>query len=104
MTQFIIQKALAVSTLRDVLPANATNLTSILTFSNSLVGIALDIIGIVAVIMIIYSAFIYVTAYGDDSKAETAKKTLFWSIIGLVTVALAYALVHFGANLIDNAK
>jgi hypothetical protein len=56
-------------------------------------GFALDFGGVLAVIMILYGAVQYATAYGDDAKAETAKKTIMWSIIGLFVLVLARTIV-----------
>ncbi|MBU3925661.1 pilin [Patescibacteria group bacterium] len=36
----------------------------------------------IAVIFIIYSGFLFVTARGSEEKIKTAKKTFTWSIIG----------------------
>ncbi len=55
--------------------------------------IAFDIIIIIGVLFILYSSFLYVTSYGDESKVETAKKTLLWSIVGTIVAFLANALV-----------
>ncbi|MGE5309937.1 MAG: hypothetical protein ACM3JF_02555 [Sphaerimonospora mesophila] len=53
------------------------------------------LIGAVAVIMIIYSGYQYVTADGDSGKAATAMKTILYSVIGLVVAASAYAITSF---------
>jgi len=50
----------------------------------------------VAFFFILYASFLYLTSYGDESKAESAKKTLIWSIIGLaVVIAANYLLAVF---------
>jgi cytochrome bd-type quinol oxidase subunit 2 len=53
------------------------------------------ILGIVAVIMIIFSGYQYLTANGDPGKAATAMKTILFSVIGLVVVASAFAITSF---------
>lgn len=55
----------------------------------NVISLALDLGGIIAVIMILYGALLYMTAYGEESKVGNAKKTLLWSILGLVVIALA---------------
>ncbi len=55
----------------------------------------LFIIGIVAVIMVIYSGILYITAAGDAGKLAKAKNSLIWSIAGLAVVILSYAIVRF---------
>lgn len=56
---------------------------------------ALDVAGVIAVIIIIYSALMYATAFGEESKAEAAKKALTWSIIGMLVVIFSKALMLF---------
>lgn len=53
------------------------------------------IIGIVAVIMIIFSGYQYLTANGDSAKAATAMKTILFSVVGLVVAASAFAITSF---------
>lgn len=79
------------------------NLGSVVQFINKVLAIALDWAGILAVIMIMYGSFLYLTAHGDDSKAETAKKTIIWSIVGLLIIALARILVNVIGNELSNS-
>lgn len=53
------------------------------------------IIGAVAVVMIIWGGFKYITAGGDSGKISSAKATLLYAVIGLVIVALAQVIVRF---------
>jgi hypothetical protein len=53
------------------------------------------VVGIVAVIMIIYAGFRYVTSGGKDDSVKGAKNTILYAVIGLVVVALAQIIVHF---------
>lgn len=53
------------------------------------------IVGVVAVIMIIYGGFRYITSGGDSSKVGDAKNTILYAIIGLILVALAQFIVKF---------
>jgi hypothetical protein len=56
------------------------------------------IVGIVAVIMIIYGGFRYITSGGDSGSVGNAKNTLIYAIVGLIIVALAQVIVHFVLN------
>ncbi|HZM63708.1 MAG TPA: pilin [Candidatus Saccharimonadales bacterium] len=51
--------------------------------------------GIVAVVMIMVGGFKFVTSSGDSSKVEEAKKTITWSVIGLVVIVSARAIILF---------
>lgn len=53
------------------------------------------IVGIVAVIMIIYGGFRYVTSGGDAGNISSAKNTILYAIVGLVIVAISQAIVQF---------
>lgn len=53
------------------------------------------IIGAVAVIMIIYGGFKYITSGGNDGNVSGAKNTILYAIIGLIIVALAQVIVRF---------
>jgi hypothetical protein len=48
---------------------------------------------VACVFMILWGAFNYTTSGGDDKKVETAKKTIFYAVIGLVIASLAVAIV-----------
>lgn len=76
------------------------DLNTIYTFITGIIDIALNVATIICVIMIMYSAFLYATAYGEESKAETAKKTLLWSAVGLfITVGSMYLVGFISKNL-----
>ena len=68
-------------------------LCNMVYFLNFVRDIALDLGGIVAVIMIMYSAYLYLNTNGDETKAETAKKTLLWSIGGMAVIILAKVII-----------
>lgn len=52
-------------------------------------------VGIVAVAMIVYAGFRYVTSAGSEGGVKTAKNAIIYAIIGLVIVAFAQIIVHF---------
>lgn len=56
------------------------------------------IIGAVAVIMIIYGGFRYITSGGDSNAVASARKTITWAAIGLVVTVLAAVIVQFVVN------
>ncbi len=60
------------------------------------------IVGAVAVIMIIYGGFRYITSGGDSGSVGTAKNTLIYAIVGLIIVALAQIIVRFVLSTTDN--
>lgn len=69
--------------------------TTISNLASKVVNIFSLIVGAVAVIMIIYGGFRYITSGGDSNSVGTAKNTLIYAIIGLIIVAVAQVIVHF---------
>lgn len=65
-----------------------SNVTGIL---NAVIGV----LGIVAVVVIIIGGVTYMTSSGDAGKVKKAKDTILYGVIGLVVVALAFAIVNF---------
>ncbi len=53
------------------------------------------IAGIAAVIGIIIGGMMFVTAAGDSGKISTGKKTITYSVVGLVVIALARTIIVF---------
>lgn len=53
------------------------------------------IVGILAVIMIIYGGFTMMISMGDPGRNKKARDTILYGIIGLIIVLLAFAIVNF---------
>ena len=51
--------------------------------------------GMVAVIVIIVSAFFYVVSQGDAGKIKRAKDGILYSVVGLVVVMVAFVITNF---------
>jgi len=62
------------------------------------------IIGVIAVIVMIFGGLQYITAGGDAEKAERGKKTLIGAIIGLVIAITAYAAWNTTAKLLERGN
>lgn len=65
------------------------------TLLRRIINIISVIIGVIAVIMIIWGGFKYITSGGAQDKVKSAKDTLLYAIIGLIIVALAQVIVRF---------
>lgn len=61
------------------------------------------IVGAIAIIMVIFGGFRYITSGGDSGKVGSAKNTLIYAVVGLIIVALAQILVHFVINTASEA-
>jgi hypothetical protein len=64
------------------------------------INISLYAIGAVAVIMIIYGGYMYMTARGNEEQAKKGRSILIWAILGLVVVLAAAALVNAVVKLV----
>ena len=78
--------------------AGTSGTTDLSGIASKVVNIFSIIVGIVAVLMIIYGGFKYITSGGDSGNVSGAKNTLIYAIIGLIIVALAQIIVHFVIN------
>ena len=61
----------------------------------TIINTMLFIVGLLAVIMIIYAGIRFVTAHGDEKQVESARQTIIYSVVGLIVAILAYALVNW---------
>ena len=64
----------------------------------TVVNVLLWAVGILSVIMIIFSGFRYITSAGDASKTKSAQSTLIYSVVGLIVAIMAYAIVNMVIN------
>jgi len=60
-----------------------------------IVRAALGLLGIVAVALLIYAGFVWMTAGGNDENINKAKKIMINAVIGLAIILSAYAIVSF---------
>jgi len=70
---------------------------------NSVADWLFTIFMIVAVIAIIYSAFLYLTAAGDETKVTKARKALTYAIIAIVIALLAGSIPILLENILRNS-
>lgn len=68
---------------------------SITALAKKVVNIFSLIVGVVAVIFVIYGGFRYITSGGDSGNVGNAKNTLIYALVGLVIVALAQLIVRY---------
>ena len=63
-----------------------------------IVNIMLWLIGILAVIMLIFGGIKYATSAGDTTKVTSAKNTIMYAVIGLVIAVFSWAIVSWVTN------
>jgi hypothetical protein len=56
---------------------------------------ALGIVGSIALLMMTYGGYRWLTAMGNSEKVEKGKDTLIWAALGLVVIFGAYAITSY---------
>ncbi len=69
-------------------PSNVSGAKSLLEIAGGVLNFLLSVVGIIALIMLVVGALMYLTAAGDEDRIDTGKKIVKYSIIG-ITIALA---------------
>lgn len=93
--------ALAVS-FRDVSGTLGLTSADLVDTVINIVRWALGLLGIVAVIFILYGGFIWLTSGGNEEKVQKAKLIIRNAVIGLVIVLLSWAITFFVIDLIGD--
>ena len=73
------------------------------TVIGTLINIFLGLLGIIFLILVLYAGFLWMTAAGNDSKVEQAKKLLTQAVIGLILILASYAISSFVVQAIADA-
>jgi len=68
--------------------------TNLRDYVVNIVNFVLGFLGLVAVIIVIYGGFVYVTAAGSEEKTGKGKKSIMYAMIGIVIILISYALVN----------
>lgn len=68
----------------------------------NIIRIILSFLALVAVSLVIYGGYIYMTAGGNQENIDKAKKILIGAVIGLIIILSAFAIVSFILNRMTN--
>lgn len=61
----------------------------------NLIRVALGFLGVIAVCIVLYGGFKWMTAGGNDEKVGEAKRLMISGLIGLAIIMSAYAIASF---------
>ncbi len=61
----------------------------------AIINVLLGFLGIVAIIIILYGGFTWLTSAGAEDKISQAKKIISSGIIGLIIIFISYAIATF---------
>ena len=68
-----------------------------------IINVFLGLLGIIAVSLLIYGGFIYMTSQGNEEKISQARKIMINSAIGLAIIMSAFAITRFVMNRLSEA-
>lgn len=63
-----------------------------------LIRVVLELLGLIALAVIMTAGFKWMTANGDEDKVESAKKQLANGVVGLIIIIVAFAIATFVLN------
>lgn len=75
-----------------------TSIGDVMRIVETAVNWAFSLLLILAVLFIFYSAWLYMTAGGEDEKVKAAKKNLLYAVIGIVIALLARSIIALVRN------
>lgn len=65
---------------------------------NTGLNLVLTATGIIAVGVMVYGGFVYLTSQGDPSKVKRGRDVILYGLVGLAVALLAFAIVAFVTN------
>lgn len=68
----------------------------------NIIQLLLGLMTLIAVVLIIYAGFVWLTAAGNEESVEKAKRIISAAVVGLIIVLLAWAIVIFVARTTAN--
>lgn len=69
---------------------------------SAIITYALSFLGVIAVLIVIYAGFKWMTAGGNEEQVNKAKKLLINGVIGLAIIILAYSITFFVIKVITD--
>lgn len=69
--------------------------TSLAVIGGNLITVIFSLVGSIFIIFVVYGGYLYMTAAGNDEKADKGKRVISQSIIGVVVLMAAYAITYF---------
>lgn len=71
---------------------------------STVIKLALSFLGVVFMILLVYAGYLWMTARGDSGQVDKAKDIIREAIIGLIIVAMAYAISSFILSKVWNTE
>lgn len=74
---------------------NANGTASVRVLIGKLLKFITSIIGVIALLVIIYGGVLWMFAMGNSQREEQAKDIIFWAILGVLAILGSYAILDF---------
>ncbi|MCL5795699.1 MAG: pilin [Patescibacteria group bacterium] len=74
---------------------NPTRFLDLSAFLNNIPLVMQSFAGVIFIVMLLIGGIQYMTSGGNQQTSETAKKTLIFSLVGIIVVALSFPVVSF---------
>ena len=74
------------------------------TLGQNITGIInyfLGLLGLIAVVFLIYAGVLMVTAGGNDEQVGKAKKIITYAVIGIIIILLSWTIISFVSSALD---
>lgn len=78
-----------------------TNSSTLVEYFTLILDAVLKMGGLVVVMLLVHSGFLFVTSQGNDQKLEEAKKSFTWVIVGAAIILGGWAVTEVIINTVD---
>jgi len=82
----------------EEIPKEVKEAQTLSDIAENLLGFLLAMVGILGIVMIVIGGLMYFAAAGDEKRADTAKKIILFSVIGVAVALSALIIVRQIAN------
>jgi hypothetical protein len=93
-----LAQADSTSTMADVGTTAGLASTDLLVIIGTIISVVLGFLGVIFLILIIYSGFLWMTAAGNEDRVKKAQKILINATVGIIIVLTAYGIATFILN------
>lgn len=99
--QRVCAQSYSTSSLKDAAATklNPSNIQGVSDLMSRGINAMVMFMGTIALALIIYAGFLWMTAAGNDSKVEKARTILVWTTLGVVAIGASYGFVRFVINI-----
>ena len=83
--------------------AQSADVSKVQNFIQNIIQVMVTLAGLVSVIFFVFGGFKYMTSSGNPESLDTAKKTIFYSAVGLAITLAAFVLSNIVTQLATSA-